>query len=89
MMKDYENFERLWEILFIMSTNYGQKCTVHKKNLSMCGVWLAQKSAMLALLYTAISMLHFSNIWILLRSVRKLIQLTHVTKAICFKQVIL
>ena len=31
MMKDYENFERLWEILFIMSSNYGQKCTVHKK----------------------------------------------------------
>ena len=89
MMKDYENFERLWEILFIMSSNYGQKCTVLKKNLSMCGVWLAQKSAMLALLYTAIWMLHFSNIWILLRSVRKLIQLTHVTKAICFKQVIL
>lgn len=88
MMKDYEYFERLWEILFIMSSNYGQKCTLHKK-LSMCGVWLAQKSAMLALFYTAIWMLHFSNIWILLRSVRKLIQLTHVTKAICFKQVIL
>ena len=89
MMKDYENFERLWEILFIMSSNYGHKCTVHKKNLSMCGVWLAQKSAMLALLYTTIWMLHLSNIGILLRSVCKLIQLTHVTKAICFKQVIL
>ena len=60
-----------------------------QKNLSMCGVWLAQKSAMLALLYTTIWMLHLSNIGILLRSVCKLIQLTHVTKAICFKQVIL